>query len=73
MQYPKMIVVCQDSDGRPSIYPCKVACNLEEFENDEHYEMANYQAMDDGYYPLMVISEQDGAFTDFSFKDEDFH
>ena len=73
MQYPKMIVVCEDHNGFPSIYPCKVACTLEQIADYDHYEKAMDQAMDDGYIPLIAISEQDGAFTDFNFKDGDFH
>lgn len=72
MKYEQMIVVCQCPDGRPSIYPCKVSCTLEEIAEYDHYEMAMDQARDDGYFPLIAISEQDNAFMDFSFNDEDF-
>lgn len=62
MQYPKVIVLCINSEGAPEFHTCTPAVTQEQLEQGLHYELAKENAADNGYEePMMAFDENDPA------------
>lgn len=62
MQYPKVIVLCINSEGAPEFHTCTPAVTQEQMEQGRHYELAKENAADNGYEePMMAFDENDPA------------
>lgn len=58
----KCVVACHSSSGTPELIPTIVECNVEEYHNGDHYEMAKIYAKEQGYeFPMVVFDECDGS------------
>lgn len=57
----KIMVACLNGMGEPDFYFCKVRCTREEYENAEHYALAERKASDEGYEPRLSFDENDAA------------
>lgn len=56
----KCVVACMSTEGA-DFYFCKVKCSEEEYDQGEHYEIAEEAAADDGYdRPMVTFDEHDG-------------
>lgn len=57
----KCVVACRNCEGVPDFYFCKVKCSQEQYDNGEHYEIAEDAASKEGYEgPLLAYDENDG-------------
>jgi len=57
----KMIVAALNSNGEPDFYFCIVKSTLEEFNEGEHYVLAERMALKEGYEPRLSFDENDAA------------
>lgn len=57
----KMIVAAVNANGEPDFYFCKVRCNAEQYDNGDHYVLAERKAIDEGYEPKLSYDENDDA------------
>lgn len=57
----KLIVACLNADGVPDFYFCKVRCTGEQYDNAEHYILAERRAIEAGYEPRLSFDENDAA------------
>ena len=57
----KMMVAAVNANGEPDFYFCKVRCTFEEYNNGEHYVLAERKAIDEGYEPHLSFDEDDPA------------
>jgi len=57
----KCVVACKNSAGAPDFYSCTVNCSKSQYENGDHYDIAESQAIDSDYEgPMVVYDENDG-------------
>ena len=57
----KCVVACKNSEGAPAFYSCAVNCSKSQYDNGDHYDMAESLAMDaDFEKPMVVYDEKDG-------------
>jgi hypothetical protein len=57
----KCVVACRNAEGASDFYFCKVECSQDQYDNGEHYEIAEYQARSEGYEgPMVAFDENDG-------------
>ena len=56
----KMVVACEDSNGKPFLYGCIIECSDRDFKSGQHYETAKRYAKEDGYSVFMnsIIFDQ---------------
>lgn len=57
----KLIVAASNASGEPDFYFCKVSCTGEQYENGEHYVLAESLAIKEGYEPKLSYDENDKA------------
>lgn len=57
----KIIVAVVNSNGDPDFYFCIVKCTLEEYNEGEHYMLAERMAIKEGYEPCLAFDENDEA------------
>ena len=57
----KVIVAALNANGEPDFFFCIIRCTLEEYENAEHYVLAERRAIDEGYEPRLSFDENDAA------------
>ena len=71
----KCVVACKNSEGAPDFYSCTVNCSKSQYDNGDHYDMAEGRAMDADYEgPMVVYDEKDGQrwmFNHFFSKQSD--
>jgi hypothetical protein len=57
----KCVVACLNAEGASDFYFCKVECRQEQYDNGEHYNIAENQAWSEGYEgPMVTFDENDG-------------
>lgn len=62
MQYPKVFVLCINSEGAPEFHTCTPAVTQEQMAQGEHYALAKENAADNGYEePMIAFDENDTA------------
>lgn len=60
--YPKVVVLCSNSEGAPEFYTCTPKVTQEEVMNGEHYDRAKEEAEDNGYEgPMIAFDANDPA------------
>ena len=58
----KMIVAGTNANGEPDLYFLKIRCTFEEYNEGEHYLLAQRKAEEEGYErPFVVFDEHDSA------------
>lgn len=57
----KVIVACENASGEPDFHYCTVVCTKEDYEQGFHYQVAEYQAKEEGYTPFLAYDENDDA------------
>lgn len=57
----KCLVAATNANGEPDLYFVKVSCTASEYENGDHYNLANKSAEDEGYAPALAYDEFDSA------------
>jgi hypothetical protein len=57
----KMIVAAINAQGEPDFYFCKVRCNAEQYDNGDHYVLAENKSIAEGYEPKLSYDENDSA------------
>lgn len=61
-RYPKMAVLCRNSEGAPELHTCSPEASAVQIENGDHYELAVENAVDNGYKgPFLAFDETDPA------------
>jgi hypothetical protein len=57
----KCVVAYRNSEGVPDFYSCTVRCSKSQYDNGDHYDMAEDRARDADYEgPMVVYDEKDG-------------
>lgn len=60
--YPKMIVLCTNSEGAPEFHTCSPECSAKQVQNGEHYDLAKENAQFNGYTePMIAFDATDPA------------
>ncbi len=49
----RVVVAALNSNGEPDFFFCKVRCTFEEYQDGEHYALAERKAIDEGYEPRL--------------------
>jgi hypothetical protein len=57
----KVIVAGYNASGDPDFFFCKVSCTQQQYNEGEHYDIANQAAEDEGYEPAIAFDENDTA------------
>ena len=57
----KCIVAVINKSGEPDLYPDKVDCYLQQYNDGEHYGAANDKADDNNYESKLCYDENDSA------------
>lgn len=57
----RVIVAALNASGEPDLFFCKVRCTGEQYNNAEHYVLAERKAIDEGYEPRLAFDENDCA------------
>ena len=60
-QTVKMVVLCRNSEGAPEFHTCAVEVTPAQRASGDHYEMAEDNAVDNGYEPQFAFEENDPA------------
>ncbi len=60
-QTVKMVVLCRNSEGAPEFHTCAVEVTPTQRASGDHYEMAEDNAVDNGYEPQFAFEENDPA------------
>lgn len=62
VNYPKVIVLCTNSNGSPEFYTCTPEVTDEQLENGDHYDLAKESAENNGYEaPMIAFDAADEA------------
>lgn len=62
IQYPKVIVLCTNSEGAPEFHTCSPQCSKAELDEGYHYDLAKENAEQNGYTgPMIAFGEKDPA------------
>jgi len=61
MKEIKCIVAAENANGVPDLYFVKVQCTDEQYNAGDHYTMATYSAIREGYEPMLTYDEFDSA------------
>ncbi len=56
-----MIVACLNANGEPDFWFCIVRCTQEQYDNAEHYVLAENKSIQEGYEPRLSMDENDAA------------
>jgi hypothetical protein len=60
--YPRVAVLCRNSEGEPEFHTCTPAVTHEQLTNGEHYERAKDNAADNGFEePMIAFDATDQA------------
>lgn len=60
--YPKMVVLCQNSDGEPEFHTCSPEVTRSQYDEGAHYDMAKENAADNGFEePMIAFDKTDAA------------
>lgn len=60
--YPKVVVLCTNSEGSPEFYTCTPEVTAEQLETGDHYDLAKESAEDNGYEgPMIAFDANDEA------------
>lgn len=60
--YPKVVVLCTNSEGAPEFHTCTPQVTQEQIDDGEHYELAKQNAEDNGYSdPMIAFDATDPA------------
>ncbi|GBG14858.1 uncharacterized protein NMK_2459 [Novimethylophilus kurashikiensis] len=60
--YPKVAVLCSNSNGEPELYTCSPAVTKESYDEGLHYSIAKSNAEDEGYEgPYLAFDDKDQA------------
>lgn len=66
MEYPKVIVLCTNSEGAPEFYTCAPEVTQAQIDNGEHYDLAKENAEHNGYTgPMLAFDVSDPAAKQF--------
>ena len=57
----KLIVAALNANGEPDFFYCKVSCTDEQYDNGDHYVLAESLAVKEGYEPRLSFDENDSA------------
>lgn len=55
----KCIVAAINASGSPDLFFTIVECSQSEYDNGDHYDMADLKAEQEGYEPKLVFDEND--------------
>lgn len=61
MKTIKCIVAARNSNGEPDFFFTEITCTQRQYEEGEHYKMAEDKAASEGYDPKLVYDEVDSA------------
>lgn len=60
--YPKVIVLCTNSEGAPEFHFCSPACSHQDMIEGKHYDLAKENAETNGYEgPMIAFDATDPA------------
>lgn len=60
--YPKVVVLCRNSEGVPEFYTCAPEVTRRQFDDGAHYDLAKENAADNGYEePMIAFDKTDAA------------
>lgn len=57
----RVVVAALNSNGEPDFYFVKIRSTYEEYQDGEHYALAERKAIDEGYEPRISFDELDPA------------
>ena len=57
----KMVVLCRNSDGAPEFHTCEVEVNQAQYDNGDHYTLAEKDATNNGFEAKLAFDEKDPA------------
>jgi hypothetical protein len=77
LQRVKCVVACRDADGVPAFFPVVVYCDVDQYNDGDHYDAAMNLAEDHSYESInpntVVFDENDGPewlFKQFDWEKE---
>lgn len=60
--YPKVVVICTNSEGAPEFHTCVPEVTQEQIDNGDHYTLAKENAEHNGYTgPMIAFDKSDPA------------
>ncbi len=68
LQTVAVVVLMDDSDGKPALFPCLIECSKKDRNQGRHYRAAQWAVEYNGNEPVGVFDENDPAFAFLDFS-----
>jgi len=71
--YPKVVVLCINSEGAPEFHSCSPECTQKQVDEGQHYDLAKENASFNGFVePMIAFDATDPAAKDLSASYQDW-